>query len=86
MVCSSVRINKMVIGLRLLTVRADQPQSADIADHIAIGFLLGYCLPVLIVEEFHQLSVFLHLCAQSLCVIMVLLEASVCLSHLFQSS
>ena len=47
----------MIIGLRLLTVRADQPQSPDIADHIAIGFLLGYCFPVLIVEEFHQLSV-----------------------------
>jgi len=76
----------MVIGLRLLTVRADQPQSADIADHIAIGLLFGYCLPVLIIEEFYQLSVFLHLCTQSLCVIMVLLEASVCLSHLLQPS
>ena len=76
----------MVISLRLLTVRADQPQSADIADYIAIGLLFGYCLPVLIVEEFHQLSVFLHLCTQSFCIIMVLLEASVCLCHLFQSS
>lgn len=73
-------------SLRLLTVRADQPQSADIADYIAIGLLFGYCLPVLIVEEFHQLSVFLHLCTQSFCIIMVLLEASVCLCHLFQSS
>ena len=76
----------VIIGLRLLTVRADQSQSPDIADHIAIGFLLGYCFPVLIVEEFHQLSVFLHLCTQSFCIIMVLLEASVCLCHLFQFS
>ena len=76
----------MVIGLRLLTVRTDQPQSPDIADHIAIGLLFGGCFPVLIIEEFYQLSVFFHFCAQSLCVIMVLLEASVCLSHLLQPS